>query len=255
MFYKEKDMGITFSQTPGLFGSIHIGILVAIAFCAALFYLLFRKRKQAVLVRIIGFLGIIMIIAEVWKQWFVPRYVYTDGPSTWFFPWQLCSMAMYCSFLLPYLKGKIQDTFLVFMATYSLLAAVIALVLPYDMLRPQVWLFVHGFRYHGIMIIECLASIMILKQRKKASFGPAITLFASMAVIAEIINVISHQIINNTKIEANMFYITPYYHTTQPVFHDISVRFGIPAGILTYLGAITLGSYLLYRLIYRLIRA
>ena len=248
-------MGITFDHTPEMFGSIHLAILAGIIVLSFLFYVLMKNRKQQTLIRILGILGLIMVIGEVWKQWFVPRYVYTDGPSTWFFPWQLCSMAMYCSVLMPFLKGKIQDTVLTFVATYSLLAAIIALVLPYDMLRPQIWLFVHGFLYHGIMVIECIAAILILRQRPKVSFTPAIMLFAMMAVIAEAINIISHHIINNTHVEANMFYITPYYPTTQPIFHEISVALGILPGILIYLGAITAGSYLLYRLIYHRFKA
>ena len=247
-------MGITFEQTPEMFGALHIGILVLIIIVSVVFYMLMRNRKENTLIRVIGIMGIIMVIGEIWKQWFVPRYVYTDGPSTWFFPWQLCSMAMYCSVLIPFLKGKRQNTFLTFMATYSLLAAVIALRIPADMMRPQIWLFCHGFTYHAIMILECLAAFLILKQREKAPFFPAVILFSVMAFIAEIINVISHHIINNTHVEANMFYITPYYPTTQPVFHQIAVALGILPGILIYLGAITIGSYIIYRLEYYLIR-
>ncbi|MBE6125968.1 MAG: hypothetical protein E7186_06510 [Erysipelotrichaceae bacterium] len=248
-------MDITFNHTPEIFGFIHLAILAGIIVLSFLFYALMQNRKQQTLIRILGILGLIMVIGEAWKQWFVPRYVYTDGPSAWFFPWQLCSMAMYCSIVIPFLKGKLQDTVLTFLATYSLLAAIIALVLPYDMMRPQIWLFVHGFFYHGIMIIECIAAILILRQRQKVSFTPAIVLFAIMAVIAEVINIISHHIINDTHVEANMFYITPYYPTTQPVFHEISVSLGILPGILIYLGAITAGSYLLYRLMYHQIKA
>lgn len=247
-------MGITFEHTPEMFGILHISLLIIITVVSAVFFIMLRKRKEATLLRIIGILGIIMVIGEVWKQWFVPRYVYTDGPSTWFFPWQLCSMAMYCSTLLPYLKGKTQNTVLVFLATYSLLSAIIALLIPADMMRPQIWLFCHGFIYHAIMILECLAAILILKQRKKSPFLPAVILFSAMAVIAEIINIISHHIINDTHVEANMFYITPYYPTTQPVFHEISVALGILPGAIIYLAAITLGSYLLYRLEYHLIK-
>ncbi|MBQ1521416.1 MAG: YwaF family protein [Erysipelotrichaceae bacterium] len=245
-------MGITFEQTPEMFGILHIGLLIAIALVSVIFFVSFKKRQEKTLIKLIGIMGIIMAVGEIWKQWFVPRYVYTDGPSTWFFPWQLCSMAMYCSVLLPYLKGKAQNTVLVFLSTYSLLAAFIALLIPADMMRPQIWLFCHGFLYHAIMILECLAAILILKQRNRYPFYPSVILFAIMAVIAEIINVISHHIINDIHVEANMFYITPYYPTTQPVFRQISVALGILPGIMIYLAAITRGSYLLYKLEYKL---
>ncbi len=245
-------MGITFEQTPEMFGILHIGLLIAIALVSVIFFVAFKKRQEKTLISLIGIMGIIMVAGEIWKQWFVPRYVYTDGPSTWFFPWQLCSMAMYCSVLLPFLKEKAQNTVLIFLSTYSLLSAFIALLIPADMMRPQIWLFCHGFLYHAIMILECLAAILVLRRRNRYPFYPAVILFAVMAVIAEIINVISHHIINDIHIEANMFYITPYYPTTQPVFHQISEALGILPGIIIYLAAITLGSYLLYKLEYKL---
>ena len=110
-------MGITFEQTPEMFGILHIRLLIAIALVSVIFFVSFKKRQEKTLIKLIGIMGIIMAVGEIWKQWFVPRYVYTDGPSTWFFPWQLCSMAMYCSVLLPYLKGKAQNTVLVFLST------------------------------------------------------------------------------------------------------------------------------------------
>lgn len=244
-------MGALFETTPAPFGAVHLAILTGtLGGCVALYFLL-RNRSEKSLLRLIFFLGLGMVIAEVWKQWFVPRYVYTDGPSSWFFPWQLCSMAMYCSVTLPLWKGRAQNTVLVFLATFSLLAAVIALLIPGDMMRPQILLFCHSFLYHGVMLVESLAAILLLRRRARAPFWPALLLFCGMAAVAEVINVVSHRLIGDIHVEANMFYITPYYPSTQPVFHWIAVTFGILPEILLYLGAIALGSYGLYRLTLR----
>jgi len=70
-----------------------------------------------------------------------------------------------------------------------------------------------------------------------------------MAFIAEVINVISHLLINDIKREANMFYITPFYETTQPIFNYIALKFGIFSEIIIYLSCISLFAYVLYRLI------
>ena len=72
-----------------------------------------------------------------------------------------------------------------------------------------------------------------------------------MALIAEIINVASHLIFNDIYVEPNMFYISFSYPTTQPVFHEIAVHFGIVTEIVVYLSVISLFSYLFYRLEYR----
>ena len=239
-------MGAVFSHTPALFGAVHIGalVLVVLANIAAAYRL--RRLDEERLLRILHRLGICMLLAEAWKQWFCYVYLFDKEPNLWFFPWQLCSMAMYCSFFIIYLKRKTQTAVLVFLSTYSLLGGVIALVLPYDMLRPQIALLIHSFAYHGAMITEAMIALMILSKRykkEKPAFLPATLLFLIMAAIAEVVNVISHVILHDAELEPNMFYITPYYPSTQPVFHDIAVKCGIAAGIAAYIGVILLTSY------------
>ena len=189
-----------------------------------------------------------MFIFEIWKQIFTYHYVFNGTYNMWFFPWQLCSMSMYCCILLLFIKGNKQNTLLVFLSTYSLFAAIVALVLPYDMLRPQVLLFCHGFIYHCVMLYQGIISYLILRKRNNFSFKSSIFLFLLMAGIAEIINVISHSIFHDIHKESNMFYITPYYESTQPVLHDIAVKYGIIVEVIIYLGIITLLSYLIYYL-------
>jgi hypothetical protein len=242
-------MGITFDHTPEIFGFIHLAILAGIIVLSFLFYALMKNRKQQTLITILGILGLIMVIGEVWKQWFVPRYVYTDGPSAWFFPWQLCSMSMYVGFLLFFARGRFRDALLVFLSSYNIVAALGALIFPYDMMRPQIPLFVHSFLYHGLMLVQSLGAVLILKKAGRKPFLPACILFCIMAAMAEVINVISHHLIHDFSLEANMFNITPYYPSTQPVFHDIAVKLGILPEILIYLGFITLLSWGLYRLL------
>lgn len=245
-------MGITFASTPRLFGFIHILSLFLITFFNLFFYLWARKKGKEKLLQTLHFLGLLMLIAEAFKQWFCYIYVFDTKLNLWFFPWQLCSMAMYCSFFVTYIKNlKWQNALLVFLATYSLFSDLVALILPYDMLRDQVILTVHSFAYHGLILSEVILALLVLKKRKKAAFLPALQLFLLMALIAEIINVASHLIFNDIYVEPNMFYISFSYPTTQPVFHEIAVRFGIVTEIIVYLSVISLFSYLFYRLEYR----
>ena len=225
-----------FSETPTLFGMVHIVAFVGILlFNIAVFFLL-RRCDEKRLLGILNKLGLLMIVAEVFKQWFCHVYVFEGELNLWFFPWQLCSMAMYLSFFAVYLKGKMQMAALVFLATYSLFADIIAIALPYDMLRPQIALVVHSFAYHGLVITESMIAMMIL------------SIFLAMAAIAEVINVVSHAILNDIHVEPNMFYITLAYPTTQPVLHDIAVNYGIPVEIVIYLGLLILMSYIVFLL-------
>lgn len=244
-------MGIEFASVPQPYGAVHIGILVFVALISAALFFVFKRLDEKKLLRIMIILGAVMIAAEVWKQFFVVKYVYPGIRSSWFFPWQLCSMAMYCSFALLFLRGAARETALVFLSTFILLAAVMSLAVPGDMMRPQIALFCHSFLYHTLMITEALAAMRILTRRERVRFLPAAILFLCMAVVAEIINVISHRIVGDIRVEANMFYITPYYPSTQPVFHDIAVRFGVWTEIAVYLMLIILGSFGLFMLVFR----
>ena len=66
---------------------------------------------------------------------------------------------------------------------------------------------------------------------------------AGMAAVAELINVAAHSLLHDIHREPNMFYITPYYESTQPVLHEIAMAVGIPAEIVIYLTAIALISF------------
>ena len=237
-----------FSITPQPYGLVHLLLLAGIAAAVAGFAFAVRRRSEKTLLRLLFVFGIAMLAAEVWKQWFVIRFVYGGTRSMWFFPWQLCSMAMYCSALAPFLKGRAQDAVLVFLCSFSVVGAVFALAFPHDMMRPQILLFAHSFLYHTVMLFEGLLALFLLLRRKKAPFYPALILFLGMAAVAELINAASHMIIRDIHQEANMFYITPFYPSTQPVFRAIAERAGVWVEILVYLGAIALAAYLLYRL-------
>lgn len=242
-------MGITFSSTPQLFGTVHLLSLLLIILFNAIFFICLKNKKEERLIDILHCLGLLMILMEIFKQWFCFAYVFDRRLNLWFFPWQLCSMAMYCSFVIRYIKKeKIQNAFLVFLASFSLLSDIVALILPYDMLRDQIVLTAHSFIYHGLIITEALIALLILSQRKKAAFLPSIYLFLFMAFIAEIINVVSHLIFNDIHVEPDMFYITLSYPSTQPVFHEIALAFGIPVEIIVYLSSIILCSFAVWKI-------
>ena len=246
-------MAVEFQSAPTMFGAFHIGWLIGIAVAAVPFFFLFRKLSEKALVRIIFGIGVFMVLAEIWKQCFSYVYVYGHQINMWYFPWQLCDIAMYLGVLLPFLKGKARDTDLVFLGTFSLFAAIMALAVPGDMLRIQILLATHGFLYHGLMILQSMAAILILGKRRAGTpkgfgnalraFTPSVVLFLVTAVIAEIINIASHLALHDRKREPNMFNITPYYESTQPVFHEIALAIGIIPEIILYLFLIILVAF------------
>ena len=242
-------MELLFKEKPNIFGIYHLLSLFLIVVFNIFYYFVVKNKDEKSLLNIMNKLGLIMLIFEVFKQWFCYIYVFEREINLWFFPWQICSLAMYFAFALKYLKQDHQNIILVYLATYSLFTDIMALIVPLDMLRIQVPLFIHSFAYHGLIITLSISAILILKKRNNYNFKNTIYLYLFTAFIAEIINVSSHLLINDIKREPNMFYINPFYPTTQPILKDIAIKYGILTEVIIYLSGITLVSFGLYCLI------
>ena len=68
-------MGIQFSEVPQLFGCFHLIMMVAVCVTAVGFFVKIRKRNESDLLKLLHRLGLIMIVMECFKQWFVFTYV------------------------------------------------------------------------------------------------------------------------------------------------------------------------------------
>ena len=229
-----------------MFGRVHIILMVMAAVLNVVFFLLVRRRRDDVLIKILFILGVFMMAAELFKQWFCFRYMFGGTISLVYFPWQLCSIAMYLSVLVFFTKGRIREGMLVYLCTFSLFGAVMALIVPKNMLLDEIVFTVHSFIYHALIISESVIALILLKRRSKPSFAPALVMFGITASVAEVINMAAKFIVNDPVREPNMFYISPFYPTTQTILSDIASRFGILVEVCIYLVSIVLISYLIF---------
>lgn len=197
-----------------------------------------RKKTEAQRIRLLFCTGIFLLVLETAKQLFLFFIVEGRTYNWWWFPFQLCSMPMYLCLLLPFLK-KQQDTLCTFLSTYILIAALCALVFPQDMLREYVFLTFHGFLWHGLMLVTSFIIIFSRMQGKTwESFFRAVCLFLFLCLIAECINVYGwHHAVNN--MYPDMFYISPYTMTYQPLFHEIALNYGKIIEIIVYMISLT----------------
>ena len=230
-------------ETPAMFGMFHLSfVFFSVVLCAALVFFLRRiTEKQAC--RLLAFLGWALILSEVYKQLFYYFVVNGEKYNWWWFPFQLCSVPMYLGAALPFLKEKSRHTVGTFLGTYTLLGTIAALAIPADMLRPYLTMTWHAFLWHAVLLLMSLLSIANgLWRPSFRSFLRATALFFGFALLATGINLLGEKLNQIPGTYPNMFYITPYHHNTQPVFQDVSARYGITAGNLFYLTAIVLLS-------------
>ena len=242
------NVDIQWTHTPQLYGTIHITMLVLIIIAGYLGYRWCISKSTHQLLVKMHIIGALMLLMEIGKQWFCLTYITQRQLSLWYFPWQLCSIAMYLGFLMIFVDEAKQKTFVIFLATFSLVGAIGALVYPEDMLRPQILLTLHGFIYHGLMIILSVIAIVLMHRQQRTSFLPAIVLFGGCVAIAEVINVLGH-VVWPTLEQPNMFYISPYMVINRPFFQTIRTHFGSVVETVTYLCAIILVSWIIYQML------
>lgn len=226
------------------------------------------RSEDTKTVRIMAAWGIFFACLEIAKQAYMCARVF-DMPqggtyNVWYLPFQLCSMPVYlCTAyaVIGYSSLSKGDspaahapaaipgscvTIATFLQDFGLLGGIAALAYREGFtfaLHP--FLTVHGWIWHTCMI---LLAVYIwqkgLSGRSAKAFMKATGLFAALSVVAEIINVMLYRFG-----DCDMFYISPYHISSQPVFHDIDTLIGRPAGIVFYLLCVTAGAGIVHAIL------
>ncbi len=231
-----------------MFNLFHlISVFAGIPLTAVLAWKL-RAKSEHFRIYLLFACGIFLAVSEICKQLFIYYVENNHHYDWWYFPFQLCSLPMYLCLLLPFIPHKHQQILFTFMYNYNLLGAVMVFADPSGLSHPYVLLTLHGFLWHLILIFIGLLiafSKMVLPSR--SGFLQSSVVFIIGCIIATIINVASHPFGN-----ADMFYITPYYATTQIVYSQIAAKFGIFAGNAVYIISIICGARLMHLLYKRM---
>ncbi len=232
-------------DTPELFSGFHIAAALIAAAAAAAAAVLFARNihNQKAILKVLAVTGWVLVLLEIYKQLFLYHIVNGGVYDWWFFPFQLCSVPMYLCILLPFVKDRLQGTFLTFMGGYTLISAAAALIYPEDILRPYISLTAHGFLWHGLLLFISLL-IIFSGSANASSKGllRAAALFALLCIAAVLINVAVEPLMQSIHAAhpqmehswAAMFYMNPYHISPQPLVSSVQKTAGIPAGLLLY---------------------
>lgn len=196
--------------------------------------------------RILFGCGIFLSAAELYKQLFLFFVIYRQSYDWWFFPFQLCSLPMYFCLLLPFLpSGRIKTTLCTFMQDYGLLGGVAALIVPEGFRHIHWTLTLHGYGWHILLVLISLFLLFTGRSDlSRRSFADTTLLFAACCCMATAVNVLTPG-----RGIADMFYISPYTPSTQPVFHDLALYMGILPANLLYLLTVLTGSAIMHILL------
>ena len=256
-------------EVPAMFGTLHIAAVLIAVIIAAAGAVCAKRLSDSGRIRLLTACGWVLVIMEVYKQFFLYCVVNGGTYDWWYFPFQLCSVPMYLCILLPLpcrgaddLRSSAAAPVLTFLASYTFIGAAAALIMPEDYLRSYITLTLHGFIWHGILL---LISFTILysgtADLTARGFARATALFLIMCAAAVCINIAAEPVMAASYADgliphqyAAMFYLNPYHLSPQPLVDTIQKSAGIPLGLALYVLVIIAVSRLAASLFSRLFR-
>ena len=240
-------------ETPTLYGAFHIVSLLLLAIVSAFLIIKFRNADDKVFRTIVFVFWIIIVLLEIYKQVDF-SFEYNDGNPYWdyewyAFPFQFCSVPLYTLPFIVFLKdGKVRDAFISFMCYYSLIAGIAVMAYPGDVFIETIGIDIQTMVHHGSQVV--LGIYFAVYKRKKIGFKfllSGLPVLVSFIALALILNIGMYHWMLSAGIDEtfNMFYISPYYDSTLPVFSIIYPLVPYPIFLVLYILALTLGGALI----------
>ena len=238
---------------PKSYGVFHIGCLL-ISFLI-LFYLIKRKEKdhEKSLKRILLIYGFGVLLTEVLKQitWSL-NYDKVLNIVTWdyqwyAFPFQLCTTPIFISIICVFLKkSKLRDSLLSYMAFFTILGSIATAVYPETCFVQTLLVDIHTMLLHlGSLVV----SIYLLKKEININFKSLLSgykVFIVFVLLAQILNITIYKsgiIMDET---FNMFYISPYFESSLPLYNTIQSNAPYLVFLLFYLVTIFIGGLIVF---------
>lgn len=249
LYFLQKEM-----NTPTRFGWFHImWILFAVI---TLFLLYKRKNKysEKQLKTVLGVYSIIALILETLKQliWSF-NYDQITNIVTWdyewySFPFQLCTTPIYVCLLCLFLKkGKFRDSLLSFISYITILGSISTIILPDSCFTSDILVNIHTMWLHiGSFIVSVY--LLINKETKIniKSLSSAVAVFLIFVSIALYINILFYNLGFLNGETFNMFFISPYFISTLPVFNVLQEKVPYLIFLTIYIVSLITGGLLIY---------
>ena len=207
------------------------------------------KRNQKTTDRVVLTYGLILLAAEVYKQVF---FTIEQGEYPWhLFPWQFCSVPMFAATLAPLIRNRrVKDAIYRFLSLFGLIAGIMTLIIPEGLYWDYVTITCHSFFWHTSIVVIGLYLIVANDYAKTIKnflreMGGAAVVYSAAVGIALLLDVIWWLLIRS-RVSAgasfNMFYISPFFNSSLPVFRNVQPVVPYPVFLLFYIFSFCLGA-------------
>lgn len=239
-------------QRPTPFGWFHLLCIFLTLFFIFILYKLRNRYNEKQLKVVLFIYGFIALALEVLKQitW---SFNYENRIITWdyqwyAFPFQLCSTPIYVSLICVFLKNnKLRQSLLSYIAFITILGSFMTIIIPTSCFTKDILVNIHTMWLHCGSFV--LSIYLIMTKEVKLDIKnliSAVTVFLMFILFAEILNigVYNSGILKDETF--NMFYISPYFISSLPVFNTIQQNVPFIIFLVIYILSILLGSIVVY---------
>lgn len=235
---------------PEIWGWYHI-LCVALALLAAGVFYWDKRRGGRISPRaVFGVYGFVAFALELTKQlmWAVVK---TENGLVWSYSWysapfQYCTMPLYISLILFFSKNKKLNAWLLsFMGLFSIISMVAVALSPGDVFTQNPIINVHTMYLHmGALAVDLFVLIRGLTPLTFKAVLRGFTVFLICTAAALALNIGVQLSGINGGATFNMFYISPYFESTLPVFSTLWHKLPYLLFLLIYIAAFFIGGNL-----------
>jgi len=240
--------------TPTSYGWFHLMWIILVIISIILLYNKKKKHSEKKLKIVLFTYGIIALILELLKQliWSF-NYDSITNVVTWdyqwyAFPFQLCTTPIFVSLICTFIKdGKVRNSLLSYMAFITILGSIVTVLMPDSCFTSDILVNIHTMWLHcGSLVISVYILITNKVELNLNNIKKAIKVFIIFVGLALCLNILIYNtgILNGETF--NMFYISPYFDSTLPVFDIIYKYVPYIVFLIIYIWIIIIGAFIIY---------
>jgi len=243
---------------PVAYGWFHL-MFIFLSFL--LIFILFKLRNnhsEKQLKIVLAIYGIIAFMLEALKQlsWSFNYDSVTNIISwdyQWYsFPFQLCTTPIFVCLICLFLKkNKLRDSLLSYMAFVTILGSVMTMIIPDSCFVSDILVNIHTMWLHcGSFVVSIYLLLSKEVKINKDDLIRSIIVFLIFIIIAQTLNltIYNSNILNGETF--NMFFISPYFISTLPVFSVIQESVPYVIFLLSYILILIAGVVIVYSITY-----
>ena len=242
-------------ETPVAWGKFHL-MCIGISALVLILLTLKKKHSEVELKLVLATYGIIALALEIGKQliWSI-NYDAVNNIITWDYQWyaapfQLCTTPIFVSLICLFLKdGKTRNSLLSYLVFVTIWGGLLTVIIPDSCFTDDTLINIHTMWLHcGSLVLSLYLIISENVKVEKQDMIDGFKVFLVFALLAEILNITVYNMDVLNGEEFNMFYISPYFVSSLPVFNVLQERLPFLIYLFIYILAVFIGANIIYYL-------